>query len=88
MTQAHNGMIRGLDSIHHHSVLLSSPPTVRADFLSYCQCWCESMHHHYEAEGEGFFSSVEWLSGVQGLMERNVEQHQAFTPGLRRLRLV
>ena len=39
------------------------------------------MHHHHDAEEEAFFPSIERISGVQGLMERNIEQHRAFTPG-------
>ena len=39
------------------------------------------MHHHHDAEEEAFFPSIERISAVQGLMERNVEQHRAFTPG-------
>ena len=39
------------------------------------------MHHHHDAEEQEFFPSVELISGVEGLMARNVEQHRAFTPG-------
>ena len=39
------------------------------------------MHHHHDAEEEDFFPSIERISGVQGIMERNIEQHRAFTPG-------
>lgn len=39
------------------------------------------MHHHHDAVGKEFFPSVEEISGVEGLMARNVEQHRAFTPG-------
>ena len=39
------------------------------------------MHHHHEAEETVFFPSIEQVSNSPGLMERNVEQHQAFTPG-------
>ena len=42
------------------------------------------MHHHHDAEEKHFFPSVEQISNVQGLMERNVEQHRAFTPGFDR----
>ena len=33
------------------------------------------------AEEKDFFPSIEKISGVKGLMERNIEQHRAFTPG-------
>ena len=39
------------------------------------------MHHHHDAEEQQFFPDIESISGVQGLMKRNVEQHRAFTPG-------
>ena len=39
------------------------------------------MHHHHDAEEKAFFPDVEALTGVEGLMEGNVEQHRAFTPG-------
>ncbi|KAK1058244.1 hypothetical protein LTR74_013530 [Friedmanniomyces endolithicus] len=82
MALAHNGILRGLNSIY-----LQAPYMPRdgsndvKDFLTYCSCWCESMHHHHEAEEGEFFPNIERISGVEGLMSRNVEQHRAFTPG-------
>jgi hemerythrin-like domain-containing protein len=82
MSLAHNGIIRGLNSIYLQAPHL--PPqdaSTARDFLTYCQCWSESMHHHHDAEEKAFFPDIETLSGVKGLMEENVEQHRAFTPG-------
>lgn len=39
------------------------------------------MQHHHDAEEEIFFPALERISGVEGLMERNVEQHRAFAQG-------
>jgi hypothetical protein len=39
------------------------------------------MHHHHDAEEKVFFPSIELISDVQGIMERNIQQHRAFTPG-------
>jgi hemerythrin-like domain-containing protein len=39
------------------------------------------MHHHHDAEEKEFFPNIERITGVQGIMERNIEQHRAFTPG-------
>jgi len=39
------------------------------------------MHHHHDAEEKDFFPSIELISDVQGIMERNIKQHRAFTPG-------
>jgi hemerythrin-like domain-containing protein len=87
MSLAHNGIIRGLNSIYLQAPHLPSPSlsslnaTITRDFLTYCQCWSESMHHHHDAEEEVYFPAIENIAGVKGLMEQNVEQHRAFTPG-------
>ncbi len=81
MALAHNGIIRGLNSIYLQSTHLPQDKTIQRDFLIYCQCWCESMHHHHDAEEENFFPNIEKISGVEGLMQQNVDQHAAFTPG-------
>jgi hypothetical protein len=39
------------------------------------------MHHHHEAEEAEFFPSIARLTDVPGIMEQNIEQHRAFTPG-------
>lgn len=85
MALAHNGILRGLNSIYLQATHIPREDvgTVR-DFLTYCQCWGESMHHHHDAEEGIFFPSIEQISGVQGIMERNIEQHRAFTPGFDR----
>jgi hemerythrin-like domain-containing protein len=82
MSLAHNGMIRGLNSIYIQAPNIPKNDTKSInDFLTYCQCWNESMHHHHDMEEQGFFPSIERLSGVKGLMAQNYEQHKAFTPG-------
>lgn len=85
MALAHNGIIRGLNSIYLQATHVPREDliTVR-DFLTYCQCWCESMHHHHEAEEHDFFPHVEQIANVPGVMQQNVEQHRAFTPGFGR----
>ncbi|MCJ1472563.1 hypothetical protein MMC13_001212 [Lambiella insularis] len=82
MALAHNGILRGLNSIYLQATHIprKDRDAVR-DFLTYCQCWCKSMHHHHDAEESNFFPSIERISNVQGIMERNIEQHRAFTPG-------
>lgn len=82
MAYAHNGIIRGLNSIYLQAPNLpKDDPKTSQDFLTYCQCWCESMHHHHDAEEAEFFPSIERLSGISGLMSSNIDQHRAFTPG-------
>jgi hypothetical protein len=82
MSLAHNGIIRGLNSLYLQAPHLPQHDVATArDFLTYCQCWSESMHHHHDAEEEIFFPAIESITGVAGLMEQNIEQHRAFTPG-------
>ncbi|KAJ3549664.1 hypothetical protein NM208_g389 [Fusarium decemcellulare] len=82
MALAHNGILRGLNSIYLQArhIPHDDLATVQ-DFLTYCQCWCESMHHHHDAEEDLFFPSIEQITNSPGIMERNIQQHQAFTPG-------
>jgi hemerythrin-like domain-containing protein len=82
MALAHNGILRGLNSIYLQATHIPREDldTIQ-DFLTYCQCWCESMHHHHDAEEKVFFPSIELISDVRGIMERNIEQHRSFTPG-------
>jgi hemerythrin-like domain-containing protein len=85
MALAHNGIIRGLNSIYLQAPNLpAGDVTVARDFLTYCQCWSESMHHHHDAEEAIFFPEIERITQIQGVMEGNVEQHRAFTPGFDR----
>ncbi|KAK4502732.1 hypothetical protein PRZ48_006158 [Zasmidium cellare] len=79
MALAHNGILRGLNAIYIQAPHI--PKDAVQDFLIYCQCWCESMHHHHDGEEENFFPNLEKVTGTKGLMERNVEQHRTFTPG-------
>ena len=85
MALAHNGILRGLNSIYLQATRIPREDmTAVSDFLTYCQCWGESMHHHHDCEEAIFFPSIESISGIQGLMEGNIEQHRAFTPGFDR----
>lgn len=67
-----------------NAIYLQAPHLPRSDihdFLTYCQCWCDSMHHHHDAEESDFFPSIALIADDRGIMEGNVEQHRAFTPG-------
>jgi tRNA isopentenyl-2-thiomethyl-A-37 hydroxylase MiaE len=82
MALAHNGIIRGLNSIALQATHIPREDrTATKDFLIYCQCWSESMHHHHDAEESSFFPEIAHFTGVEGIMERNIEQHRSFTPG-------
>jgi hemerythrin-like domain-containing protein len=84
MACAHNGLLRGLNSIYQQSPFVSSPTDIK-DFLTYTTFWCSWIHEHHEGEETLFFPTVEEVTGVKGLMEKNVEQHHAFMSGLEEL---
>src|SRR4051812_39434105 len=79
MSLAHNSILRGLNSIYLQAPHI--PSSLVPSFLTYCQCWAESMSHHHHAEESFFFPEIERVTGEKGLMTRNVEQHEKFTPG-------
>jgi hypothetical protein len=82
MALAHNGIIRGLNAIHIQAANIPKNDLAAArDFMIYCQCWSESMHHHHDAEEDIFFPEIETITRMPGLMQVNKDQHAAFTPG-------
>ncbi|KAE9381189.1 hypothetical protein N431DRAFT_392151 [Stipitochalara longipes BDJ] len=81
MANAHNGMLRALNSIYQQCIYVKEPKDIK-DLLLYATFWCDWIHEHHEGEETFFFPSVEKITGVKGLMEVNVEQHHAFMGGL------
>jgi len=81
MALAHNTFIRSLNSIYLQADGVTKEKDI-ADFLFYCQCWIRSLHHHHHTEETTIFPRLEEAVGQKGLMDRNVEQHHAFLPGL------
>jgi hypothetical protein len=71
---------RGLNSIY-----LQAEHVKKSDQRAFCQYilnWHLLLHVHHSGEETDFFPHVEELSGEKGIMERNVQQHQAFHDGL------
>ncbi|KAH6709126.1 hypothetical protein DL95DRAFT_435627 [Leptodontidium sp. 2 PMI_412] len=81
MTCAHNGILRGLNSIYQQSTHVTKPQDIK-DLLKYTEFWCDWIREHHDAEEEFYFPEVERLTGMKGLMAANVAQHHAFMPGL------
>jgi hypothetical protein len=84
MAMAHNGILRGLNSIYNQCLYVKSPQDI-ADLLLYTKFWCDWIHEHHEAEERLLFPEMERITKVQGLMEKNVVQHHVFMPGLEEL---
>lgn len=80
MALGHNVFIRGLNSIYLQAAHISPPDYTH--FISYALCWAEVLDAHHEMEETTLFPAIERITGEVGVMEKNVEQHHAFLPGL------
>jgi hemerythrin-like domain-containing protein len=81
MANAHNGMLRALNSIYQQCIHVKEPKDIK-DLLLYADFWCGWIHEHHEGEEKFFFPQAEEITGVKGLMDVNVGQHHAFMGGL------
>jgi hypothetical protein len=80
MALVHNIVIRGLNSIY-----LQAPHIKPADekpFARYMAGWFTLLHSHHGGEETMFFPAVEKMTGVDGIMDTNIDQHAAFHDGL------
>jgi len=80
MAMAHNGLIRGLNSVYLQAEGVNTPEDI-ADFLVYAQCWSDCLEHHHDGEEEKLFPVVEEYTGEQGIMEYMISGHEAFHEG-------
>ncbi|CAJ0555343.1 Ff.00g054080.m01.CDS01 [Fusarium sp. VM40] len=81
MATIHNMVLRGLNSIY-----LQAPHIKPADektFLGYSACFYDLVHVHHQGEEDILFPAIEEMSGEKGIMDRNIEQHHAFSQGLK-----
>ncbi len=84
MALVHNIVIRGLNSIY-----LQAPHIRPADekpFCRYIACWYTLLHGHHNGEETMFFPAVEEMTGVKGIMDTNIDQHNAFHDGIEGLK--
>ena len=84
MAIVHNMIIRGLNSIY-----LQAPHIKPADeksFGRYIVNWHILVHSHHDGEEAMFFPAIHRLTGVEGLMCANIEQHKLFHDGLETLK--
>lgn len=82
MVLIHNVIFRGLNSIYLQAEHIT--PADADSFTHYMQLWIKPLIIHHEGEETLFFPAVERMSGEQGVMEVNIEQHHAFGVGLKR----
>lgn len=80
MANAHNMMVRGLNAIYLQAPHIQ--PKDEKDFCTFITHWQKLITTHHRGEEELAFPKIEAMSGVKGLMDRNLEQHHAFHDGL------
>ncbi|KAH7130280.1 hypothetical protein B0J11DRAFT_248338 [Dendryphion nanum] len=89
MANAHNLLIRGLNSIYLQGPHVTKPADV-ADFAFYVTSWVDSVHHHHHGEETILFPAFEAIAksagDTAGVMNENVEQHKLFENGLNALK--
>ena len=82
MALIHNVIIRGLNCIYIQASNVKLEKDIE-DFLQFMFSWAELIHIHHGNEEALFFPWLEEDIGIKGYMEKNVEQHHAFGPGIK-----
>lgn len=81
MALVHNCLIRALNCIYLQAPNVKNPTDI-ADMVTFMKAWSTFLHMHHETEEVVCFPEIEKSIGIPGFMEKNVEQHEAFGPGL------
>ncbi|PGH06510.1 hypothetical protein GX51_02334 [Blastomyces parvus] len=82
MAHLHNVIIRGFNA-SYNQCLAVKPDTVDAsDFLFYNQGLYKSIKSHHDVEEDITFPSLVKLTGVQDIMDKNIQEHKDFDHGL------
>jgi hypothetical protein len=81
MAQIHNAMIRGVNSMLIQAPFISTPTDIK-DFTDYCLALCVLIHEHHNTEEVLTFPLIEDATGIPGIMDKNVLQHETFLPKL------
>jgi hemerythrin-like domain-containing protein len=80
MALVHNCIIRGFNSIYNQTPHIQ--PSDYKSFVAYCYACFEALETHHRGEEAHFFPDLEAATGKKGIMEVNVQQHEAFHNGL------
>lgn len=74
-------IIRGLNSIYLQAPNIKREKDIE-DFLTYMYSWSLLVHMHHDNEKSTIFPLLENNIGIENYMEKNVDQHKLFRPGL------
>jgi hypothetical protein len=67
--------------MYQQAPYVSLPGDVK-DLLLYAKFWLELVHHHHSMEEDELFPAIAGIAGKQGVMDVNIEQHDAFGGGM------
>lgn len=81
MAIAHCCILRTLNCIYLQAPNIKKEKDIN-DFVVFMGAWSEALHTHHQTEEELTFPMLEEYIGIPGFMEKNIEQHHAFGPGI------
>ncbi|EEH35887.1 hypothetical protein PAAG_00210 [Paracoccidioides lutzii Pb01] len=86
MASLHNGIIRSFNSSYNQCLAIK-PGTVDAtDFIFYNKALYNNIRSHHDIEEDFMFPELVKLTGIQDIMDRNIQQHKDFEESLEKLR--
>lgn len=81
MANAHNGLIRSLNSMYLQAPYVTEDADIQ-DLLQFAIFWQSWIEEHHLGEEKFFFPDVARITGQKDIMDSNIEQHHAFLPGM------
>ena len=80
MTFAHNILIRGVAAIYAQAVHVADHGSAqdKLDFANFAYAWSLMIMEHHEFEETTAFPDINRLTGIDGLMDANVSEHELF----------
>ena len=82
MAEIHNVIIRALNSAYANAGNVKPGTKEAADLLQYSQIICEMIQTHHDWEETSYYPAVEAFAKQPGILQQNIEQHQAFEEGV------
>jgi len=83
MTNAHNLLLRGLNSIYLQAPYVSIPADIK-DLLIYCRAWIDTVYAHHAHEDAILFPDLIKLTGREDIVSTEQESHRILHVGMER----
>ncbi|PWI64553.1 hypothetical protein PCL_09566 [Purpureocillium lilacinum] len=86
MALAHNVILRSINAAVNQCCGVQPGTAEARDFLLFNQSVFEILKQHHDIEEEYMFGAIERLTGIPGIMDRNLLEHKDFEAGLEKFR--